>query len=92
MLDRSALVHYFWATLTTLLGDRLTVGLQTLTLPVGVRIPVPQPFSFFPSQSLPQNCCFPLFGVCYTVSDAFRNPRRTLMGEPRRHMPNRNMR
>lgn len=25
------------------MGDRLTVGLQTLTLPIGVRIPVPQP-------------------------------------------------
>ena len=27
------------------MGDRLTVGLQTLTLPIGVRIPVPQPFT-----------------------------------------------
>src|SRR3989338_8139337 len=25
------------------MGDRLTVGLQTLTLPIGVRIPIPQP-------------------------------------------------
>ncbi len=30
-----------------LLGDRLMVGLQSLDLPIGVRIPVSQPTSFY---------------------------------------------
>src|SRR3546814_3523321 len=32
------------------LGDRLTVGLQTLTLPIQVRILVPQPYTQNPPQ------------------------------------------
>ncbi len=47
MLDMQGEFLYFGAVAYTriLMGDRLTVGLQTLTLPVGVRIPVPQPFN-----------------------------------------------
>lgn len=33
----------YWVPFEVLLGDRLMVGLQILILPIGVRVPVPQP-------------------------------------------------
>jgi hypothetical protein len=42
---------------STGLGCRLTVGLQTLTLPVGVRIPAPQPISACCNESYGRRFC-----------------------------------
>ena len=70
-LDRPATFLYFGNLFKgyTVLGDGLMVGQQTLTLPIGVRIPVPQPLFQIKEGD---NFCHPLFvyasdNFCHSV-------------------------